>query len=116
MHEAEREGQFSPGVTEERQRSMMRFLGEVDQNISALHAAARERLSAVAEDSKDGMGEIQICLTVSPNPEGAARSADEHGSATECWTETKPCGKSQTGYIYCTIKYCETVGPITVGP
>lgn len=118
MESSDREVTFSPDASEEHRRFLQELVEQTDAQVSAVKAAARERVVNPAEGGKDAPQEIQITITVGPNKGGGGHKepAAEAETFTTCSTVTEICGKSETGYIYCEVEYCMTVGPITILP
>lgn len=119
MQGDEREVQFSAGISEERRRSLTDFIAELNDHTCAIQTAARDRLARQTEEGGgSGTGEMRICINVGPDGEAEGRGAGTRriDSGTSCASVSVPCGKSQSGYIYCTITFCEIVGPITAAP
>ena len=115
MDDGEREVSFSPEASEERRRALSELRDETDQHVSAILATARDRLTQPVEAGTDAPQEIRIEISVGPQRESAHRHpTDEGGTFTSCSTVSEPCGKSESGYIYCNVTYCVTVGPIVI--
>jgi hypothetical protein len=93
----------------EAQRTLTDFHASVADHIAAIQAAGREIVAQQEGETPTG---IRVEIEVGPDPtetSGLNRSVD-------CWDEQVICGKGASGYIYCTIHVCMTVGPVTVLP
>ena len=77
-----------------------RLSGEV----AAIHAAALELLSG-----QQGPAPSALRLSINVEPGEATEPHPEPGPATyaaTCWDHTYACGKSESGYIMCTVHIC----------
>lgn len=77
-----------------------RLSGEV----AAIHAAALEMLSG---QQGTAPGAVRMSISVEPEitPEPGREAVAANRSAT-CWDHTYACGKSESGYIMCTVHIC----------
>jgi hypothetical protein len=77
-----------------------RLSGEV----AAIHAAALEMLSGQHGTVANA---VRVSMTVEPQttPE-ADQEVVAANRSTTCWDHTYACGKSETGYIMCTVHIC----------
>ncbi len=115
MDEDEREVSFSPEASEVRRRALSELRDEMDQHVSALLATARDHLTRPVEAGADAPTEIRVEIGVGPHRTTAPQHPTDEGETfTSCSTVSEPCGKSETGYIYCNLTYCVTVGPIVI--
>jgi hypothetical protein len=72
--------------------------------IAAIHAAALEILSG-----QQGSVPHAIRMSISVEPEATSEPGQEPAAAnrsTTCWDHTYACGKSESGYIMCTVHVC----------
>ena len=72
--------------------------------IAAIHAAALEILSG-----QQGTAPQAIRMSINVEPEVVVEPGQEPVAAnrsTTCWDHTYACGKSETGYIMCTVHVC----------
>lgn len=77
-----------------------RLSGEV----AAIHAAALEMLSGQQGTAPSA---VRMSINVEPeiSPEPGREGVAANRSAT-CWDHTYACGKSESGYIMCTVHIC----------
>jgi hypothetical protein len=77
-----------------------RLSGEV----AAIHAAALELLSGQQGTAPSA---VRMSINVEPeiSPEPGRDGAAANRSAA-CWDHTYACGKSESGYIMCTVHIC----------
>jgi hypothetical protein len=77
-----------------------RLSGEV----AAIHAAALELLSG-----QQGPAPGAVRMSINVEPKDASEQHQESPAATysaSCWDHTYACGKSESGYIMCTVQIC----------
>lgn len=98
---------------EESRQSLLNFLRDMDEHISAIQAAGHERLAG--GDASPGAAPVAVEIMIRIGPEQNPNVAFAEGlGEPQCVTTRVPCGKGKSGYIYCEVSYCETTGPITV--
>jgi hypothetical protein len=76
---------------------------QLSVEVAAIHAAALEMLSG-----QHGTAASAVRMSVNVEPQttpDAGREPAENRAAT-CWDHTYACGKSETGYIMCTVHIC----------
>lgn len=84
-------------------QSLTDFRQGISEQISAIFAAGREILdNGSGAEMPTG---VRVELSVGPDP---AESSAANRSV-ECWDHTYVCGKSTSGYIYCTNRVCMIV-------
>ncbi len=77
-----------------------RLSGEV----AAIHAAALEMLSG-----HQGTAPSALRMSINVEPESTPEPGREPVAANRpatCWDHTYACGKSESGYIMCTVQTC----------
>ncbi len=109
------DAKFSPGMTDQHRAAVVELLQVISEHVSAIQAAAHQRLSASGDAGAYVPDEVRIEITAGPYPDHELLF-DEDLSTPYCWTETLPCGKTADGYIYCSVKICETTGPVVLMP
>jgi hypothetical protein len=115
MLHAEHEVRFEHGSNEERQESLLGFLHDVDGHIGAIQEAARDRMLRQSAAGNGAPSEIRVEIATGPNADPGQATFDADLTPATV-TVSYPCGKGPTGYIYCTVTYTETTGPVTVSP
>jgi hypothetical protein len=94
---------------------LVKFKDSINEQVAAIHAACRDFLARQGQTDTSVPREIRIDIRVSLDaPESPSRALVSADSSMECWDHTYPCGKSPSGYIYCTQRVCMIVGPVTV--
>lgn len=77
-----------------------RLSGEV----AAIHAAALELLSGQQGTPPSA---VRMSINVEPEPTPAPdREPVAANRSATCWDHTYACGKSESGYIMCTVHIC----------
>jgi hypothetical protein len=77
-----------------------RLSGEV----AAIHAAALDLLSG-----QQGPAPSAVRMSINVEPQGVPEPGQDPPVATysaSCWDHTYACGKSESGYIMCTVQIC----------
>ncbi len=109
------DAKFSPGMTDQHRSAVVELLQVITEHVSAIQAAAHERLNATGGAGAFVPDEVRIEITTGAKPDRELLF-DADLSTPYCWTETRPCGKTADGYIYCSVKICETTGPVVLSP
>ena len=96
-------------------RTLGEFTESINEQVAALQAACRDFLAQQGQTKKNVPREIRIEIRSSlDDPESQTRVLATAERSMDCWDHTYVCGKSESGYIYCSHKVCMIVGPITV--
>jgi hypothetical protein len=102
-------------VTQNNARTLSEFKDSINEQVAALQAVCRDFLARQGQTEKNVPHEIRIEIRSSlDDPESRTRVLATAESSMDCWDHTYICGKSTSGYIYCSQKVCMIVGPITV--
>ena len=98
----------APGPTQATYAPAQALLSMLQERLSgevaAIHAAALEMLSGQQGAAPSA---LRMSITVEPEiePEPARQPLAANRSTT-CWDHTYACGKSESGYIMCTVHIC----------
>lgn len=76
----------------------------LSSEIASIHAAALEMLSG-----QHGTAASAVRMSINVEPETTSEPGREPAAANRsatCWDHTYACGKSESGYIMCTVHIC----------
>lgn len=93
------------------------FADCIKEQITALKESCREFLDRQCQTDKNCPREIKIEIGSSlDNPDSPTPRFVTLNDSSDCWTNTYHCGKTTSGYIYCSQTICMYAGPVTVAP
>lgn len=96
-------------------RTLSEFADSINEQVNALQATCRDFLARQEQTEKRSPREIRIALRSSlDDPESQTHVLATAERSMDCWEHTYVCGKSTSGYIYCTATVCMIVEPITL--
>jgi hypothetical protein len=94
---------------------LVEIKGRIDQHVAAVHDACRDYLAQQEKSEASALREITIEIRVSLD-EPKSPLFDAPKTSMECWDSTYICGKSPTGYTYCTKRICVITEPVIISP